>query len=150
MEFSSYQNDCKTKKEDIGLMHKHNKGLNNLICIHRITHKFQYKSTIVKNSCLCSGTTIHVQQIKNSIKIEELTSGWMLVKMHNWKHGLSSVPYAAPIPTCQNHSLVQYFSALLKGRMAPRKESSLILHHSMMGRLLDCAHYTFSCLLCMY
>ena len=135
-----------TFKKPIRLMHEHIRALIKLIYVHSIMYKCLYKSKIGKKCSLCSSRTIHIQQTNNSIKIEEWTSGWMLVKMHDCERGLCNVPYAPSMPTCQKHALIQYFSAFFKERM----NLSLILHHSMMICHLYCADYVsgvyFACI----
>ena len=103
------------KKEEIHLMHKHIKTLIKLINMHRIMYKCQYKSATAKKSSLCLGSAIHAQQTNNSIKIEDWTSGWMLVKMHDCERGLCNGSYAPAMPTCQNCTPLQYFGPLCKG-----------------------------------
>ena len=151
MQVSFYQNDCNTQKEAVHLMRKHIKALIELICIHRIMYKCQYKSATGKKSSLCWSSKIHAQKMNNNIKIKEWTLGRMLVKMHDYESGLCNVPYDPPMPTHQSHTLkpyLHYFNALCKGRVDPSKENSLILHHNLMGCLLNSADYTFCCLLC--
>ena len=143
MQFSFHQNDYNTQKEEICLMHNHTKTLIKSICIHKIMYKCQYKSATSKKSPLCSRSAIHVQQMNNNIKIKGYKTGWMLVRIYDCECGLCIVQYAPFMPTCQSYILIQYCRALCKGRLDPSKETSLILHHSLMGHLLNSADNVF-------